>query len=401
MPPALLAVEPDSGAVNVRADEVSFHFDDVINEGAGSSDGLSRYFLISPRHGDVKVDWHRSTLDVHPDDGFAPNTAYTITMLPGVGDLRGNARTEGASIVFSTGPTIPNTRIGGTLFDWEAGKPVANGAIEALARPDTQLVYVTQADSLGHFVVAHMQPGTYTVRGFVDANHNNTLDPREIWDTTHVVLRDTVRTELLAFAHDTVGPIIATLDRTDSLTLRVKFDHGIDPAQTIDTSLFQVKTADSTVVPIRRATPAREWDKAKAYADSIVRADSMARADSLAAQQDTSGAARRDTSGAARRDTTVRDTTRRDTTRRAVGVPPSSIRPASDTAQADTTAAPTPSRPVPVSAVVIELGRALQPGQTYRLTVTGVRGLLGATHESSRTIEVPTLAPPADTTGRG
>jgi hypothetical protein len=397
MPPALLSVEPDSGAVNVRADKVTFHFDDVINEGAGSTDGLSSYFLISPRHGDVKVDWHRSTLDVHPDDGFAPNTAYTVTMLPGVGDLRGNTRKEGASIVFSTGPTIPNTRIGGTLFDWEAGKPVANGVIEALARPDTQLVYVTQADSLGHFVVAHMQPGTYTVRGFVDANHNKTLDPREIWDTTHVVLRDTARTELLAFAHDTVGPIIATLERTDSLTLRVTFNHGIDPAQTIDTSLFQLTAADSSAVPIRRAVPAREWDKEKAHADSIARADSVARADSLATHQDTSGAARRDTSSAARR-----DTTRRDTTRRAARVPPSSIRPASDTAQADTTAAaPTPSRPIPVSAVVLELARALQPGQTYRLTVTGARGLLGATHASNRTIEVPKLAPPADTTGRG
>jgi hypothetical protein len=367
-PPALLSVQPESGAVTVRAEEVSFHFDDVINEGGGgTSGGLGQLFVISPRDGEVKVAWHRSTLDVRPDDGFRSNTAYTITMLPGIADLRGNRRNDGASIVFSTGPTIPPTRIAGTLFDWVAGTPAPNGAVEVFPQADTQTAYVARADSLGRFVVAHMPPGSYTVRAFLDGNDNQTLDRREAWDTTHVALRDSARVELLAFVHDTIGPSIASLTRVDSLTLRVTFDQGIDTAQTIDTTLFQLLTTDSTRVPIARARPAAQWEEAQARADSIALADSLARADSIAGRADS--VARQDSLAA-----------RTDTTRRA--------------------ALPKPSRPSPVKSVVLELGAPLMPGKSYRLTATGVRGLLGATHPSTRTIDVPAAPPPvaADTT---
>ncbi|HEX5437101.1 MAG TPA: Ig-like domain-containing protein [Gemmatimonadaceae bacterium] len=424
LPPELLSVEPDSGAVNVHPDAVVFHFDDVINEGAGDQDNLSKLFLISPRDGPSKVSWHRSTLEVRGQHDFHANTAYTVTMLPGVGDLRGNVRKAGATVVFSTGATIPSTHIDGIIFDWVAGTPAHDAAIEAVARPDTQLVYVAQADSLGHFTLPHLQPGRYTVRGFLDENHDFVIDPHEIWDSAQVVLRDTAQVEILAFRHDTIGPAIAALSAPDSVTLQVGFDQPISPAQSVDTGFFTLQASDSSRVRLSRAVPAPVWQAERAHADSIARADSIAHADSVA---------RADSLAAARDTTRRRDTTRaRDTSRvrppaapaaptAAPRSPPGAARAPTDTTRADTTgkaAGPKPSRPSPITAVVLELAQPLTPGRSYRLTVRGIRGLLGDTVTSNRVIDVPkpspkpaappgktgqpadTARPPADTTGR-
>lgn len=363
VPPQLLSIQPESGAVNVHPKNITFHFDDVISEQVSGTGGLASYFLISPMNGDVKVGWHRSTLDVHPDHGFQPNTAYTVTMLPGIADLRGNSRKDGASIVFSTGATIPTTRITGTIFDWVAGKPLIDADVRALAEPDTQLVYVAQSDSLGRFTLAHLTPGTYLVRGFADQNHDHTLDPRDAWDTVRVTLRDTSHVEILAFVHDTIGPTISSLAPRDSVTLQLTFNQGIDPAQTIDASLFRLQAADSSAVPISRALPAPEWEQmhaAQARADSIAQADSAARADSLKAAR------------------AGLQPTKRDTTQSAP--------------------LPKPSRPSPITSVVLELGQPLQPGKSYRLSVVGARGLTGATHTSTRVLDVPKAPPPTATT---
>ena len=90
-------------------------------------------------------------------------------------------------MIFATGPTIPNTRIAGTLYDWVLGLAARNGAIEAIALPDS-IVYVARADTAGRFVLAHLPPGSYTVRGWVDANNNRGFDPREAYDSASVTL---------------------------------------------------------------------------------------------------------------------------------------------------------------------------------------------------------------------
>jgi len=59
---------------------------------------------------------------------------------------------------------------------------------------------VTVADSNGAFVLRHMPPDSYIVRGFVDANNNRILDRIEIWDSAGVNLADSAQVELLAFS---------------------------------------------------------------------------------------------------------------------------------------------------------------------------------------------------------
>jgi hypothetical protein len=359
-PPKLLAVEPESGAVNVHPNEVSLTFDHVLSErpAASGASELSDLVLISPRDGRVRVGWHRDRITIEPRDGWRRNTAYVVTILPGLADLRGNVRKDPTVIVFSTGPTIPSTRLTGTLFDWPAGRALGTGMVEALSRPDTTLVYVAHTDSTGTFTLRHLPPGTYTLRGYNDVNNNRMLDAREAWDSVHVVLRDTARAELLAFVHDTIGPHIQQVSLLDSVTVRVTFDRPLAPAQRLDTTVFAMQRADSSAFPIARLVPGPQWDSA--------RAESARVADSTRPGRDTTRAPR-----PAPRARTGTDTTAR-------------------------TAPPLlkPSRPIPPSDVVLVLGAPLAPNATYRVTARQVQNLLGIRATSSRTFTVPRSGAP-------
>ena len=47
-------------------------------------------------------------------------------------------------------------------------------------------MYVAQADSVGHFSVGPLGPGTYLMRGTIDQNRNRKQDRTESWDTVRV-----------------------------------------------------------------------------------------------------------------------------------------------------------------------------------------------------------------------
>lgn len=340
-PPELVAITPDTMATGTSPRAVVFRFNEVVSERPRGATTLGGLFLISPRDGAPEVDWNRTALTVRPRRGWRRNTTYTVTMLPGLVDLRGNVREEGAVAIFSTGPSIPRTSINGQVFDWAAGAPAQRALVEAISRPDS-IVYIAQTDSAGRFRIPYVPPGSYTVRAFVDANNNRGFDERELWDSARVVLADSARIELLAFAHDTIGPRISGVTVVDSVTLRVSFDRGIDPAQPIAPALFTLRARDSSLVPLAAARNAREWDRARAAAADTIAPDTAAR-------------------GAR------------------------------------------PSRPSPVSEIVIELRRPLEPGGTYRLQASGMRGLLLTPRTSDRAFTVPERPPPAaaaDSAGR-
>jgi hypothetical protein len=347
VPPVVVAIAPESGAVNVRPDRVEFRFDEVVSERPSGAPSLEQAVLISPTDGLPRVDWRRRSIAVRPRRDWKPNAVYTVTLLPGITDLRGNAMKTGASVIFATGPTIPNTRVTGILYDWVAGHAVRAGAIEAVALPDS-IVYVARTDSVGRFTLAHLPPGSYAVRGWLDANANRELDGREAYDSASVALRDTASLTLLAFVHDTLPPRINAVEVVDSMTLRVELNQPLDPEQTVDTTRFRLTAPDSSPVRLRNVLPADAWDRA--------RADSIARA----------------------------DTTRRPPARQA------------PTPRPDSVVLP---RPVPISRFVVITAEPLRPETTYRLIAVEARNLLGRAGTSARVFTMPRRAA-ADTTRR-
>ena len=347
--PQLLSITPDSGTVGVRPKEVVFRFDEVVAERPPSTTSLSDLFLISPRNGVPDASWHRDVVAVKPTRGWRPNTAYTVIMRKGLADIRGNVRNTGVTTFFSTGSTIPRTRITGNVFDWVSGSPGTGALVESFVPPDSAHAYIAIADSNGTFLMEHMPPGRYTLRAYVDRNNNQGIDPSEPWDSTSINVTDSAKSDLVIFVHDTIPPKIRDVAATDSVTLRVSFDKPVDPTQNLTVANFAVVGPDSAPLPITSAGP-----PPKDTTPKVTPSPTAPTAPPAAARQP----------GRARPDTTV-------------NVPK-----------------PVMARPLPISDVVIKMQRPLTPKTAYRVRAIGIRGLLGRSGNSDRLYTVPVPPPP-------
>lgn len=356
--PQVVDFDPDSGTVNFSGRAVVITFDETINDRGTGASALEALVLISPRDGSPQVAWSRSRIAVRPHGGWRPNTAYTVTLLPGIADLRGNVTRGSRSIVFSTGAEIPAGLIAGRTFDWPTQRLATRAYIEAVRAADSA-IFVASVDSGGTYAVGPLGPGEYLVRGYVDQNNNRVLDRTETWDSTRVTVAAGPRrdVELLLIQRDTFPARILNVTVLDTLTLGVEFDKALDPAQRFGPEMIRVAREDSTAIPVTAVVTRAAHDSAR-----------------LAAQR-------------------AADTTRR--------TPPA---PARDTAAArDTTPQPPrPSRPAPPTTLVVQLGAPLAPGNSYRVSASGVRTIMGRSAPSSRVITLPRAAapaaPPTDTT---
>ncbi|MGQ0649464.1 MAG: Ig-like domain-containing protein, partial [Gemmatimonadaceae bacterium] len=386
--PLIVRVRPDTNAVNVRAGNIGFDFDEVISERAQGVTTLADLFLISPSNGRNDVSWRRTRLEVRPRGGLRPNTTYRVTMLPGLTDLDGNVDSVGASVVFSTGPTLASGRVTGMVFDWLAERPARGATVEAIVLPDS-IRYMAMADSMGRYELRNMPPGRYVLRGLVDQNKNRELDPRELFDTLTIALQDSLSRELHAISRDTLGAGIERVDIVDSLTLRVRFDRALDTALTIVPTQFTLKKGDSTVVAIRTAIGGRalkrmqeDSARTKALQDSIRAANDTTKRDSTRAAERQAAAA----AAAARA---------RAAARLRAGTPP-----------VDTTPPPKPSVKIPDTEVVLGLADPLPAGTAFRLRAQDMRTVVGHSRSSERTFTSPRPRPVTDsarkdTVGRG
>ncbi len=361
--PRVIATLPDTNAVNAKPGKVLVRYDDVIGEQANGGE-LSRSVLISPWDGEPRVQWKRTGMTIRPKGDWRPNTAYTITILPGIGDLKGKPSPYGYVLRFSTGPAIPATTIRGVAFDWVAARAVAKATIQAIDVKDTTLVYLTAADSTGRFELSAMPQGRYLVRAIDERTANRSLEPREPWDTSTVSITDSARTDLYMFVHDTIPVRISELRLSDSVTIALTMDKPLMPGVAIPATAVRVVASDSTMLDVAGVLTAEEERVARERADSIARAKDTT-------QRAPAGA------GPARR--TIDPTQRRDTTTR---LP-----------------APVSARPAPTTDIVIKMRAPVKPGASYRISVTGLRNLLNVEGTATRVLIVP-KAPPPDSTRR-
>jgi hypothetical protein len=391
-PPKLLSVSPDTSAVGVKPREVVFRFDKVISERpARGGTTLEQIITISPTEGPLAVDWRRHEIGVRPKKGWRANTSYTVTILPGLSDLRANAIKRPLQTVFSTGSVIPSGVVRGVVFDWLQQRPAAGARIEAVTAGDTVLRYLATADSVGRFALPHLPRGTWRVTAFVDQNSNRTLDRRrEVWDSTTVAITDSVASEFYLFTHDSVGPRMSDVKEVDSLAIRVRFDRPLSPTSPLTLADFTLRRAsDSTVIPLRAVLSAGAFDSSAVIIKQFI-ADSIARAD-------TTLAGRR----ARARADSVRQRQRSDSISAAQQA---AMKAARDTVVKEV--APKPKRRAPLNELVLQVLSPLPQNVLMRLQLKGATGLDGTRRDSERVLLIKppakkdsttTKAPPART----
>lgn len=380
-PPMLLRVTPESGTVNVRPRAVEFAFDEIVSERPRGAQTLAGLVVISPSDGKPDVSWERSRVAIRPQHGWRDNTAYSITILPGMTDLRGNAATRAFRTVFSTGATIPNGIVAGAAFDWTEGKPAPSARIDATIGTDTLLKYAIAADSVGRFLLGSLPAERFFVRAWMDLNKNGVRDLREPWDSVTLSVADSVRHDFYMFVHDTLGARLAGVTMVDSVTLRLKFDHALRGDPPLSEQQIAVAVArDSSAIQVRRVLTLAFYDSVAALAraaaaDSALRADTTERGRKALAARDSARIARaRDSVARLQIDSlrALRDTVRRE--------PP-----------------PVPGRPVPPTEFVVITAAPLPVDTAVRVSARDVQAIEGPPRTSDRLIVRPKPAP-RDTT---
>ncbi len=395
-PPRVLRVEPESGTVLAAPpSEANIYFDEVIEERvAAQPPDIASAVILSPTSDQVRVAWHRDRISVRPRTGFQSGRVYRLELLPVITDLRTNKMRAGRTVIFSTGPPIPDAVVEGTVVDWIGGKPAVRALVEAVLMPDS-LVYRALADSGGVFRLAQIPPGHYRLYGVMDTNNDRRRGPREMYDSLSVDVDTTgAPVELFAFPRDTTGPRLRQVEVVDSLTMKLTFDRALDPTLALDTSRVMVATLEdsTTGLPLVAVYTQKTLDSLTGRAaDSAttarrVPADSTPRA--LLGIDSSRGAvrvaARPGAQPPAIRPGAVRGGPARPETTRPAGRAPL------DSTRADKMLA---RRPPPTDVRLIRLAEPLVPETRYVVYVLGARSLSGIARDSRGQVRAP--KPPA------
>ena len=245
-PPQLVATSPAPDTIVTDLDDpVVFEFDERIGER-----GLRDLVVVSPEEGQPRVDKGRRELRVSLPGGWRTGIIYRVVLLPGVVDMFGNATTEPFELVFSTGPEIPATALGGVATDRITGGPAAGARVEAIRLPDSAR-YVTATDTGGFFALRRLPLGEYVVRTFLDLSRNRRLEPGEPRDTARLSLADgdTAALTFSLLGTDTTPARVTRAEARDSLQIRVTVDDHLDPAggslAAVRARLWQLPTEDA------------------------------------------------------------------------------------------------------------------------------------------------------------
>jgi hypothetical protein len=342
-PPALVSTQPDSGALLTGGTRgaVVFTFDERLSER-----GIEDAVLVSPLTSPVSVGHSGSRMRVALRQGWQAGRVYHVTLLTGLADLFGNRTTTPIRLVFSTGPAIPDTELGGTAIDRVTGKPEVGARIEAILTTDST-VYALPSDSAGRFDFAQIPEGDYLVRGFRDLNRNRTLDAFEPNDTARarVAIGAPATVRLSIVAPDTTPPEVKEARIANGI-VEVIFDDYLDPAQSFAAGTVRLFGPGGAPVAIARTAVGRLAPRDTARADTL-------RTDTLHAD-----------TAAARRAAALRDTT---------------------------------AATLPSQTLAIEPAAPLVPGAEYRVVVEGARNVVGLYGGGEATFTAPAapVAPPA------
>ena len=234
LPPRVAGVYPPPNTTNHPNElMVKLEFDEWIN----ASIPRSAVSISPPIDKKLRFEVSGNTLLLTSRAVLDTGTTYTVTFAGGIKDLRGNALAKPFQVVFSTGAIIDSLSVSGRVLVNEemmrnkefpsVGLFLMGEArksrhylekyrdtvtkelpVEPLLLKEPPL-YVTRADSAGHFTLTGLKAGQYRVVAFVDGNGNQKVEL-----STEQVGIWTADLNLTPESHDTVWLAVADMDTT-------------------------------------------------------------------------------------------------------------------------------------------------------------------------------------------
>jgi hypothetical protein len=181
LPPTLLATDPDSGAVKVKAGTaIKLEFSKTMDRAS-----VGANIVLAPGVRNLKLQWKDShTLDLIPDPPLVAGRTYALLVPPGARDIRGNSLGHGRTVHFATADSFPPGEIAGRV----EGRGLPGEGVYVWAyredlhhAPDStafDMDALAQAGAGGEFRMPGLAvPATYRLFTFADRNRNRSFEP--------------------------------------------------------------------------------------------------------------------------------------------------------------------------------------------------------------------------------
>ena len=258
-PPVVIRTAPDTDAVHVDTQSLTFEFSKYVRR-----ETLQGSIFISPDVGPLEYDWSGKEVTVHFKEHLRKGTTYVVNVGTDVADVNaGNRMAKAFTLAFSTGDSLDAGVIGGKIFDEKAEGVllfayrldgiVADTLNPSHAKPD----FITQSGTAGGFVLSHLPYGLYRLLAVRDEYHNLLYD-RQI-DEYGVAQEDIglsashPRVDSVWFRmakEATTRPFIAGARVHDRYRLSVRLSEPIDSASFTNAEFTIQDTVTHAGIPI-------------------------------------------------------------------------------------------------------------------------------------------------------
>ena len=197
-PPCIVSTTPRLNATGVTDRKIAIRFDEYVK-----LESASEKVMVSPpqlEQPDIKV--AGKNIYIKLQDSLKSATTYTIDFSDAITDNNEGNPLGNYTFSFSTGDTIDTLEVSGTVLNAEDLEPVKGILVGLFADGDTLMRRVARTNSMGHFVIRGVAPGSYVAGAVLDADGD---------------YRFTQRSEKMAFSHDTIVPTCMGDTRQDTV----------------------------------------------------------------------------------------------------------------------------------------------------------------------------------------
>lgn len=176
--PRIVSSSPDSAETFFTGDQIKITFNEYF-----TLNNFNQSLIVSPPlASQPKTTIRGKSLLLQINEPLLPNTTYQFYFDDGIKDLNEGNPTKNLRLVFSTGPNIDTSFIGGEVHNAFSRLP-EEGVKVLLYKEysDSQLIkqlpyYITKTDKQGHFTFNNIGEEQYYIYALHDENNNNVLD---------------------------------------------------------------------------------------------------------------------------------------------------------------------------------------------------------------------------------
>ena len=171
-PPKVIGEKPENGKVNFAEKRIKITFDEFVT----LNNPIENIIFSPPTQGHIEYSTQGKSVIVRILDTLRENTTYNIFFSDCIQDFHEGNKLEGYNYAFSTGDSIDQHKLFGTIVNAQTNKPEAScfvmlyindvDSLPLTSFPD----YLTKTNEQGKFFFHHLKPANYKIFALKDIN---------------------------------------------------------------------------------------------------------------------------------------------------------------------------------------------------------------------------------------